>query len=883
MNTNRFRFCMRLTAACVPIFCFAGTPPKVDVDFGKVPLSFEANRGQTDARVDYLSRGKGYTLFLTRGQAVLRLQTAAFPAARSAVLRMKLLGAGGTAAPSALDQLPGVANYFRGHDPSQWRTGIPTYQKVKYTGVYPGVDLVYYGNQGRLEHDFIVAAGADPAKIILSFEGAQPRIDRQGDLCLTIEGSEVRLQKPAVYQAAGGGTRNVDGRYVLDGNRVRFELGAYDHSRELVIDPLLVYATYLGGSFYNYGTGIAVDSQGSAYVTGWTTSTNFPTTQNAIDGSLGGAASDAFITKFNATGTALIYSTYLGGSTSGDQTSGADIAVDSEFNAYAGGTTDAVDFPVTPGAYQTTCICDTYVTNGFLTKISGAGSLVYSTLLGGNPSTLITGVAVNSAFEAYVTGYTESVCPTPSTQFDVCFPTTPGAAQPGSQISMGTGSPFAFVTKFDAAGANLLYSSLYGTVTPPVSPGCTVACNQNTTEANAIAVDAQGNAYITGWTQDGHLLVTSGAFQTKAGPILGNNDPSNYWALLGDRGFVAKFDPTQSGTASLIYATYLGGTGGTGGNANDLGTGIAVDAKGNAYITGQAQSPNFPVKPKTGAFQTSCYSNGGTGCATGFITKLNVTGTALVYSTMLGDQADGGSAVKIGRIRVNSSGDAFVAGTTGPGFPLQNPISTEVSAFVTELNSTGTALMFSTYFGGGYVQGNQFPSVALAVDAVGSVYLAGTDGGGLPVTPGAFQSTFGGYNESFAVKIATVASDVQVTNSAPKTVPTGTDLTYTITAGNNGPDAAGGVVVSDTVPAGSTFVSVVTSSGTCTAPPAGRTGKVTCRIGSLALGATATVTLTVNVNAAKGTTLKDVAHIYADAYDPDTANNNSTAKTYVTK
>lgn len=497
MNINRFRFCTRLTAACVPIFCFAGTPAKVDVNFGKVPLSFEANRGQSDARVDYLSRGKGYTLLLTGDQAVLRLETAAPPAARSATLRMKLLGASGTATAAGLDRLPGVANYFRGRDPSTWHTGIPTYQKVKYTGVYPGVDLVYYGNQGRLEHDFIVAPGADPAKMILSFEGARPRIDRQGDLCLTIEGSEVRFQKPVVYQAAGGGKWNVDGRYVLDGNRVRFELGAYDHSRDLVIDPLLVYGTYLGGSFYNYGTGIAVDSQGSAYVTGWTTSTNFPT-QNAIDGNLGGAAVDAFVTKFNATGTALIYSTYLGGSSSGDQTSGADIAVDSEFNAYVGGTTDAVDFPVTPGAFQTTCICSSYVTNGFLTKISAAGSLAYSTLLGGNPSTLITGVAVDSAFEAYVTGYTESLCPSDSSPGDVCFPTTPGAAQPGSQISAGVGSPFAFVTKFDAAGANLLYSSLYGTVTPPASPGCSVACGQNTTEANAIAVDARGNAYITG-------------------------------------------------------------------------------------------------------------------------------------------------------------------------------------------------------------------------------------------------------------------------------------------------------------------------------------------------------------------------------------------------
>ena len=772
-----------------------------------------------------------------------------------------------------------MANYFRGHDRSQWRSGIPTYQKVKYTGVYPGVDLVYYGNQGRLEHDFVVAPGADPSKIVLSFEGSQPRIDRQGDLCLAIDGSEVRFQKPVVYQSAyqagGGGKQSVDGRYALDGNRVRFKLGAYDHSRELVIDPLLVYGTYLGGSFYNYGTGIAVDSQGSAYVTGWTSSTSFPTAgpEGPIYGGIGSATYDAFVTKFNASGTALIYSTYLGGTNTSDQTIGADIAVDSEFNAYVGGATTAADFPVTTGAFQTGFYSASY--EGFLTKINAAGSaLVYSTYLGGN-ETLINGVAVDSAFEAYVTGYTESFCA------EFCFPTTSGAAQAASQISSSDGSPFAFVTKFGATGANLIYSSVYGSATPPESAGCTTACAQNTTEGVAIAVDAEGDAYITGWTQDGNLLVTAGAFQTKAGPLIGG-DPLNPYEIKGERGFVAKFDPTQSGAASLIYATYLGGSGGSTGDANDYGTGIAVDSKFNAYITGGAGSPNFPTTK--GAFQRTCYSDGGDGCYTGFIAKLNPAGSALVYSTMLGDQADGsGSAVSVGRLRVNSSGAAFVAGTTGTGFPLENPIAAAGNAFVTELNPAGTVLLFSTYFGGGGVQGDLFPAAALAVDTEGSVYVTGTANGTFPVTPDAFQTTFGGYNEAFVTKIATVASDVQVTNSAPKTVVTGTDLVYTITAGNNGPDAASSVVVSDTVPSGATFASVTTSVGTCTSPVAGGTGTVSCSIGSLAVGDTATVTLTVNVNAVAGTILTDTALIRAYGYDPDTANNHSTVRTEAVK
>ena len=783
MKTNRFRFCMWL-AAYVPVFCFAGTHAKVAVDFGKVPLSFEANRGQTDAQVDYLSRGKGYTLFLTRGQAVLRLE-------KDSLLRMKLQGSSGTAAVSGVDQLPGVANYFQGHDPSQWRTGIPTYQKVKYTGVYPGVDLVYYGNQGRLEHDFIVAPGADPSKIALSFEGAQARIDRQGDLCLTIDGSELRFQKPVVYQAAGGGRQSVDGRYALDDHTVRFELGAYDHSRELVIDPLLVYGTYLGGSFYNYGSGIAVDSNGSAYATGWTTSTNFPT-ENPIYGSFSGQYS-VYVSKFNASGTALIYSTYLGGSQGGAQSTPYDIAVDSEFNVYVAGSTNAPDFPVTSGAYQTICAgifngtetvpgCDSAGGNGFLTKINAEGSaLAYSTFLGGNSgAAIITGVAVDSAFEAYVTGYEEEVCSTGGNPNCSVFPTTAGAVLAGNWLSASGGNPYAFISKFDAAGANLLYSSLYGSATPGAQSGCTFACSQNTTEAYGIAVDSAGDAYITGWTQDGNLLVTSGAYQTKAGPLLGKSDPDNYYAIEGERGLVAKFDPTQSGAASLIYASYLGGT--TPGD--DYATGIAVDSKGDAYITGSAGSPNFPTTK--GAFQRTCYSPGGAECSTAFITKLNPAGTGLVYSTMLGNQADGsGSAVYAGRIRVNSSDDAFVAGTTDTGFPLENPISTAGNAFVTELNPTGTALLFSTYFGGGFVQGDLFPAAALAVDSVNSVYVTGTSEGDFTVTPGAFQTTFSGYNEAYVTKMATVDSDVQVTNSAPKTVATGADLTYTITAVDN--------------------------------------------------------------------------------------------------
>ena len=882
MCFNRSRFLMRLTAASVPIFCFAGTQAKVDMDFGKVPLSFEANRGQSDARVDYLSRGRDYTLLLTRDQAVLRLE-------KGAPLRMKLLGASGTAAASGLDQLPGIANYFRGHDSSRWRTGIPTYQKVKYAGVYPGVDLVYYGNQGRLEHDFIVAPGADPSRIVLSFEGAQPRIDSQGDLCLTIDANELRFQKPVVYQAASRGKQSVAGRYALVGNTVRFEIGAYDHSRELVIDPLLVYSSYLGGTSWDTGNGIAVDSQGAVYVTGYTESTDFPT-ENPIYGAGGifGNNYEVFVTKFNASGTALVYSTYLGGVSVSDFSSANDIAVDSEFNAYVGGATDANDYPVTGGAFQTLCGggsdpngnrlpgCGPGVGgSAFLTKIDAAGSsLVYSTFLGGDDNSWITGVAVDAAGEAYVTGTTGSVCASYQPSF-LCFPTTSGALQSGSWLDPGHGSPYAFFTKFDAAGATLLYSTLYGSATAPDI----LANTQNTTNGNSIAIDADGDAYITGMTEDGNLPVTPGAFQTTASPLLGGS--SNPYLIYGQRGFVAKFDPTQSGLASLIYATYLGGTGGTNGNAADYGTGIAIDSGGNAYITGAAGSPNFPTTK--GAYQRTCASDGGTGCKAAFVTKLNSAGSALVYSTMLGNQADGsGSAVTASRIRVNSSGNAFVTGYSGVNFPLVNPVQTapaQDGPFVTELKPSGSALQFSTYFGG---TGAYILPASLAIDSQNSIYVTG-ETNALTVTPGAFQQTFGGYYDAFAAKIATVASDVQVTNAAPQGVTSGANLAYTITAANNGPDTASGVTVSDAVPSGSTFVSVSTSAGACKSPVVGGTGTVSCSLGGLAASGTATVTLTVKITAAKGTIITDSARIKTATFDQNTANNASSAKTKVTK
>jgi hypothetical protein len=326
-----------------PVTTAAPPPPsRADLQsaYGHLPLSFEANQGQTDHQVKFLSRGKGYNLFLTSTEAVLALTSPEramnkgieAKASRSsreskqAVLRMSLVGSNPSPAISGLDELPGTVNYFIGKDPHQWRTNVLTYRKVQYENAYPGVDLMFYGHQQQLEYDFIVAPGADPTQITLAFEGAdQLEVDRKGDLVLQFGNSEIRLQKPLVYQMVDGAKQHIPGNYRLGSqHQISFQVAAYDSSKPLVIDPTLVYSTYLGGNGTDLGEGIAVDTAGNAYVTGNTNSTNFPTTAGAFQTALGGGT-DAFVTKVNSTGTGLVYSTYIGGS--GDDT-GYGIAVD---------------------------------------------------------------------------------------------------------------------------------------------------------------------------------------------------------------------------------------------------------------------------------------------------------------------------------------------------------------------------------------------------------------------------------------------------------------------------------------------------------------------------------------------------------------------------
>jgi hypothetical protein len=371
--------------------------------YGRLPLAFEANAGQTDSQVQFTSHGRGYTLFMTATEMVLSLEGEpettdsshrllrgkniaflhpAAPRREKAVVRMKLLAANGKPRIAGTEELPGKVNYFIGNDPKKWRTNVPTYAKVEYRDVYPGVNLVYYGHQGLLEHDFVVAPGADPTQIRFAVAGAE-KIDLEpsGDLVLQAGGQELHLRKPVAYQEINGSRREIAGKYTLlpNGSReirrvapatsareVAFNVGDYDETRPLVIDPVLVYSTYLGGSGSDLGLGIAVDSAGNAYVSGRTRSANFPTLNPAQASSRD--LYDGFVAKLNASGSAMVYSTYIGGS-GGDALQG--VAVDSSGNAYVTGATQSTDFP-TARAVQASYGGGS--TDAVVVKLNAAGS-----------------------------------------------------------------------------------------------------------------------------------------------------------------------------------------------------------------------------------------------------------------------------------------------------------------------------------------------------------------------------------------------------------------------------------------------------------------------------------------------------------------------------
>jgi hypothetical protein len=859
-----------------------------------LPLNFERNLGQAPEQVQYLAHGPAYAIAITEQGAALSLGRGVRVSDSPQVVRLRVHGANHASIPSAEEPLPGRVNYFIGNDPSKWRTNIVTYNKVRFPGVYPGIDLIYYGTQGKLEYDFAVAPGAAPKTIGLSFEGARGlRVDDRGDLRIRTQDREIAFQRPVAYQINEQGQRTpVTASYRLHGNQVRFEVGGYDHSKQLIIDPVLSYFSYLGGSGYDIagvatptgspsntsGQAAAIDSAGDLYVTGYTESTNFPVKaayETAPAKVQGGTPASAFITKFAPDGKSVIFSTYLGGTVGSDQA--FSIAVDSSGNAIVVGTTGSNDFPVTSGAYQT--VCNPKFTSGpnvevpncpggsgiaaFVSKFSPSGALLYSTFLSGsNTNTTAYAVAVDTTGRAYVAGETfpGAIVPagTGGSPQAIPFPTTAGAVLTTPPYSTGAGgyqnylsaSADAFISVFDPTLSTLLYSTLFGE--PQVSNAGLGFESASFTIGQAVTVDASGNFYLAGTSEDASLETTSGAYEANASSCgtVSNN-------TLLNCAFVAKFSPVASGTPSLIYGTYLGHT--VGGGYGDLMTGIAADATGDAYVTGFTNQATFPTT--SGAYQTTCDQYGVNGntnadCGSAFIAKLNPNGTALLASTYFGGYYDGANGIpdnvtSMGPIVLDAAGNVYIDGVAGNGLPQVNSLGTNdgtggaQSPFVAKFNSSLTTLLFSTLFSTG---GQSQTAVdGLAVNTTGNIYIAGSVGSppSSAATSGAFQSTYGGgTSDAFVAKIVVQTPTTTTLSAAPTSASAGTAINLTATVAEVG---------GSSVPTGT----VTFKDGAAT-------------LGSMTLNATAIAVYTTSTLAVGG-------HSITAAYGGDSANGTSTS------
>lgn len=829
-----------------------------------LPLFFEPNRGQTAPQVKFLARGAGYGLFLTADEAVLSLhrpspapRTATAPQpAPSSVIRMKLEGANSSARVSGAEPLPGKSNYFIGNDPSKWRQNIPQYARVEYKSVYPGVDLVYYGDQGQLEYDFRVAPGAEPSQIALSFQGASTRIE-SGDLMLSTEQGEVRFHAPRVYQQDGNDRKTVAGSFrELADNKIGFTIGDYDHGRELIIDPVLSYSTYIGGSNgIESFVKVAVDSAGFIYLAGATTSNDFPLATEPpapLQSQLAGAQ-NIFIAVLNPSpqpGTPqLVYATYLGGSGS-DFPAGIALSTNLDqfttgIDIYVAGTTSSPNFPVSDTAtgglapFQAGPPTDPG-NHGFVTRLNvptfgtqgSTTTLRYSTYLAGtnaagNATDTVTGLAVDTAGDAFVTGVTTSTNDT-----SVGFPANPNAFQ----IRSNGPSQF-FASEINTKGSGSL-SMIYSTYL-----GGGNSAGGNPTQGGGIAVDASDNMYITGGT---NFLPTTGPNGEAAFPL-----NAAYQSCLDQSGqtgctssstptkldaFVAKITP-RAGFTLPVYCTYLGGS------DDDIGYGIAVDSSGNAYVTGSTLSSDWT---STGSgFQTSYGGNGDA-----FIAKIgNLTGSIypLTYFTYLG-----GSGVDAGQaIQVDSVQAVHVAGSTtstAPSFPIttdtfQSQNGGGQDAFVavigTTLSGKGAGDIVSFLGGSGTDQGT-----GVAIDPVfGATYVSGSTTSPNFPTENPYQDHLNGSQNAFVSKISassTLTVTPSTTSPSPNPVAAGAQVAFTFNIGNTGPDTASQIVfTAGNLPTSglstNATAKVTTGTGSCN-PVQGST--ITCFIPALAVCST---------------------------------------------
>jgi hypothetical protein len=640
--------------------------------YGNTPLIFEANEGQVDSTVDFLARGVGYNLFLSPQGAVFSLSNATkdkngYPE----LLHMNLLGANSNSQEEGLVELPSKSNYLVGNNTGHWKTNVTNYSKVGYKGVYPGIDLVYYGNQKQLEYDFVVSPGANPHDIKLELSNAESlKINGDGGLTVGMKKSEVTFNKPQTFQEVNGIKQEIASSFVIgNGNRVTFNLGMYDKTKPLIIDPVLVYSTYFGGSSDDTGFGIAADTNGNAYITGLTSSANFPTS-NALYPSNGGN-DDVFVVKLDSTGQP-VYSTYIGGS---DIDYARSITVDNSGNVYMTGVAHSANFPITTGAYQQS---KNTGDDAFVIKLNSTGSsLVFSTFIGGNGNEFGNSITTDADNNVYITGYTGSSD----------FPTINAiqTTNPGNSTQ-------AFVSKLNSTGTALIYSTYLGGTGGNVGRG--------------IAVDSSGNATIVGDTGSTDFPIYM-AYQ----PAIANG-----YGILD--GFVSKLN--ASGT-SFIYSTYLGG-------ANyDQALGVAVDNAGNAYVTGVTSSTNFPMATGSGSGFLVKFNSSGSPVYSKYLVAFGLS-IALDSSNKLFIAGTGGNDVDVYVAKLNSLDGTLVSSTFfgGNQFDFGRGIATDNlgNAYVTGNTSSlnfPTTNSYQSSSGGSYdmfVSKLSFDNVAPIVGAI---------------------------------------------------------------------------------------------------------------------------------------------------------------------
>lgn len=681
---------------------------------GPLPLMFERNEGQTDPRVSYIAHHGGSTVLLTPAGAIIRLRRSGWHGSvqrtneisdpldtDESVISMELAGIDPAAGLVPSRPLPTRVNYFIGNNRSRWMTNVAAYARVEQSNALPGIDLVYHGEDGRFEYDFVVRPGADPAQITLSFKGDSGLdVDPGGGLMIATKTGSLVQPRPLIYQETGSGRRLVGGRFHLLADRtVGFQVDAYDRQSPLVIDPVVTYSTYLGTTGGEFANGIALGDDGSAYVAGFTDSADFPVPGGAQTG-FGGGAGDAFVAKLNPGGSSLAYATYLGGSGL-DRCTG--IAIDQFGNAYVTGFTSSTNFPTVNPAQARNRGGNS---DAFVAKLNPAGSaLVYSTYLGGAGADSATRIAVDTQGSAFVTGSTNSVN----------FPAV-NAFQP----KIAGGSSDAFLVKLNQDGSTMMFSTYLG--------------GDAGETGNDVAVDALGNAVVVGSTASENFP-TVNALQPMKKPGTCGVKPNTGPCFDA---FVVKFSASGSG---VIFSTYLGGT------LDDRGSGIAIDKERNVYLTGTTLSEDFPLAR---ALQPD-FAGAGTNTGDAWVAKLNSSGSALIYSTFLGGSSgDAGSG-----IAVDGAGNAFVSGDTASvDFPVFRPVQRRMAgssggndfgdAFVAKLNPLGSSLIFSTYLGG---SGTEHCD-SIRIDSLGNAYIDGvTFSTNFPVA-NALQPTFGGIRGS---------------------------------------------------------------------------------------------------------------------------------------